>query len=124
MLLCHSVYLILFIGTFSCDSGAYFTGITIGRHKMNKRISPKKTWEGFAAGAFFAMGMGLLNAQIFQKPKMSDWLVIAAIVVIFGTLGDLFESKIKRKLRVKDSGTVLPGHGGLLDRLDSLLFVG
>ena len=105
------------------DSMAYVAGSMFGRHKIHKKISPQKSWEGFLAGAVFAMVMGIVNAVIFQVPTLTDWLVIAAIVVIFGTLGDLFESKIKRKLKVKDSGTVLPGHGGLLDRLDSLLFI-
>lgn len=105
------------------DSMAYVAGSMWGKHKINERISPKKTWEGFAAGAIFALVMGILNAVIFQKPGIVDWLVIASLTVVFGTLGDMFESKIKRRLNVKDSGTILPGHGGLLDRLDSLLFV-
>lgn len=105
------------------DSMAYVAGSLFGKHKINEKISPNKTWEGFIAGAIFALVMGVLNAVIFQKPNITNWLIIAAIVVTFGTLGDLFESKIKRKLNVKDSGSVLPGHGGLLDRLDSLLFV-
>ena len=105
------------------DSMAYVAGSKWGKHKINKKVSPKKTWEGLIAGAIFALVMGILNAVIFQKPDISDWLVIASLTVVFGTLGDMFESKIKRRLNVKDSGTVLPGHGGLLDRLDSLLFV-
>jgi len=105
------------------DSMAYLVGSMFGKHKINEKISPNKTWEGFTAGAIFALAMGVLNAVIFQEPDIVNWLIIAAIVVAFGTLGDLFESKIKRKLNVKDSGSVLPGHGGLLDRLDSLLFV-
>jgi len=105
------------------DSMAYLVGSMFGKHKINEKISPNKTWEGFTAGAIFALVMGVLNAVIFQEPDIVNWLIIAAIVVAFGTLGDLFESKIKRKLNVKDSGSVLPGHGGLLDRLDSLLFV-
>jgi phosphatidate cytidylyltransferase len=102
---------------------AYVVGSQWGKHKINEKVSPNKTWEGFVAGAVFALLMGVLNAVIFQKPDMTDWLVIASLTVIFGTLGDMFESKIKRRMNVKDSGTVLPGHGGLLDRLDSLLFV-
>ena len=105
------------------DSMAYVAGSKWGKHKINKKVSPKKTWEGLIAGAIFALVMGVLNAIIFQKPGITDWLVIASLTVAFGTLGDMFESKIKRRLNVKDSGTVLPGHGGLLDRLDSLLFV-
>jgi phosphatidate cytidylyltransferase len=105
------------------DSMAYLVGSMFGKHKINEKISPNKTWEGFFAGAIFALAMGVLNAVIFQEPDIINWIIIAVIVVAFGTLGDLFESKIKRKLNVKDSGSVLPGHGGLLDRLDSLLFV-
>ncbi len=105
------------------DSMAYLAGSKFGRHKIHKKISPQKTWEGFIAGSIFALITGVLNAVIFQKPGVVSWLIIAAIVIIFGTLGDLFESRIKRKLNVKDSGSLLPGHGGLLDRLDSLLFV-
>jgi phosphatidate cytidylyltransferase len=105
------------------DSMAYMVGSKWGKHKINKKVSPKKTWEGFIAGAAFALAMGVLNAVIFQKPGVADWLVIASLAVVFGTLGDMFESKIKRRMKVKDSGNVLPGHGGLLDRLDSLLFV-
>lgn len=105
------------------DSMAYVAGSKWGKHKINEKVSPKKTWEGLIAGAAFAIVMGVLNAVIFQKPGVADWLVIASLTVAFGTLGDMFESKIKRRLKVKDSGNVLPGHGGLLDRLDSLLFV-
>jgi len=105
------------------DSMAYVAGSKWGKDKINEKVSPKKTWEGLIAGAIFALIMGILNAVIFQKPGITDWLVIASLAVVFGTLGDMFESKIKRRLNVKDSGNALPGHGGLLDRLDSLLFV-
>ena len=105
------------------DSMAYVFGSKFGKHKINKKISPNKSWEGCIAGATFAMVMGYLNSLIFKQPGVTDWLVISALVIIFGTLGDLFESRIKRRLKVKDSGTLLPGHGGLLDRFDSLLFV-
>lgn len=104
------------------DSMAYLAGTMFGKHKIHKRISPKKSWEGFIGGAVFAVIMGILNAVFFQALSMLSWIVTAVIIVIFGTLGDLFESKIKRDLEVKDSGNILPGHGGFLDRLDSLLF--
>ena len=90
---------------------------------MFERISPKKSWEGFIGGAVFAIIMGIVNAVLFQALSMISWGVIAALTVIFGTLGDLFQSKLKREIGVKDSGNILPGHGGFLDRLDSLLFV-
>jgi phosphatidate cytidylyltransferase len=104
------------------DSAAYLTGSALGKHKMCPKISPKKSWEGLIGGAVFATIMGVLNAVMFQQISMVSWIVIALLTVVFGTLGDLFESKIKRELGIKDSGTILPGHGGFLDRLDSLLF--
>lgn len=104
------------------DSMAYVGGTLFGKHKMCEKISPKKSWEGFIAGAVFAIIMGILNAVIFQSLSMLSWIITAIIIVAFGTIGDLFESKIKRDLDIKDSGTILPGHGGFLDRFDSLLF--
>jgi phosphatidate cytidylyltransferase len=105
------------------DSFAYLVGSKFGKHKMLPRISPKKSWEGFAGGMVAALIMGALNSLLFTYVTIADWLVMSVIVVIFSTLGDMFESIIKRRLKVKDSGTILPGHGGLLDRFDSLLFV-
>lgn len=112
---------VLFI-VWTYDSMAYMAGSKFGKHKIRKKISPNKSWEGFFGGAIFALLMGVLNSVIFKQQSVINWLVIAVIVVVFGTLGDLFESIIKRRLNVKDSGTILPGHGGLLDRFDSLLF--
>ena len=104
------------------DSMAYVGGSLLGKHKMSEKISPKKSWEGLIVGAVFAIIMGILNAVIFQSLSMMNWIIVAIIIVAFGTIGDLFESKIKRDLNIKDSGTILPGHGGFLDRFDSLLF--
>ena len=104
------------------DSFAYLIGTQFGKHKMCPTISPAKSWEGLIGGAVFAVVMGILNAVIFQGLSMLSWIVIALLTVSFGTLGDLFESKIKREIGAKDSGNILPGHGGFLDRLDSLLF--
>lgn len=112
------VFFILWVN----DSGAYFVGSALGKHKMCPNISPKKTWEGLIGGAVFGVIMGIVNAVLFQEISITDWIAIAILTVIFGTLGDLFQSKIKRELGVKDSGNILPGHGGFLDRLDSLLF--
>mgnify|MGYP004701900855 CR=1 FL=1 len=112
------VFLIVWI----YDSMAYITGSKFGKHKINKKISPNKSWEGCIGGSIFALLMGKLNSIMFTQPSLLDWLVISILVIIFGTLGDLFESIIKRRLKVKDSGTMLPGHGGLLDRFDSLMF--
>lgn len=113
------VYFILWIN----DSAAYLVGTQFGKHKMCKNISPAKSWEGLIGGAVFAIIMGIVNAVLFPAVSMVSWIAIAVLTVVFGTLGDLFESKIKREIDVKDSGTFLPGHGGFLDRLDSLLFV-
>lgn len=112
---------ILFI-IWAYDSAAYFIGSLIGRHKIYSRISPAKSWEGFIGGAIFAVIMGILNAVLFPSMSMIRWIVVALIVVVFGTCGDFFESKLKRVAGVKDSGNLMPGHGGMLDRFDSLLF--
>jgi len=105
------------------DTTAYLSGTAFGKHKINRRVSPNKSWEGVIGGTIAALLMGILNSLIFRQYEIINWLIISFLSIIFGTLGDLFESGIKRRLKVKDSGTILPGHGGLLDRLDSLLFV-
>ncbi len=105
------------------DSMAYFVGSKLGKHKIHKRISPNKSWEGFAGGAVFSLLTGFVNSFLFEQVSLPGWMMISVLVIVFGTLGDMFESIIKRRLNVKDSGTMLPGHGGLLDRFDSLLFV-
>lgn len=105
------------------DTFAYIIGSNFGKHKINQKISPNKSWEGVIGGAATALIMGTLNSVIFKGSEIFDWLIISILVVIFGTIGDMFESVIKRRLNVKDSGNILPGHGGLLDRLDSFLFV-
>lgn len=104
------------------DSMAYVTGSLLGKHKIAAKISPGKSWEGLIGGTIFAVVMGIINAVLFQEIDMLNWIIIAILAVIFGTLGDFFESKLKREIGIKDSGTILPGHGGLLDRFDSLLF--
>jgi len=104
------------------DSMAYVFGSLLGKHKIAVNISPGKSWEGLIGGTVFAVIMGIVNAVLFGKIDMTNWIIIALLVVIFGTLGDFFESKIKRETGIKDSGNILPGHGGLLDRFDSLLF--
>lgn len=103
------------------DSGAYFTGSLIGKHKLFERISPGKTWEGSMGGALFALLTAWGLSFIFTQLDQVQWLVLAVIIVITGTLGDLVESMLKRSLGIKDSGTVLPGHGGMLDRFDAVL---
>jgi phosphatidate cytidylyltransferase len=113
----------IFFITWIYDTFAFLSGSLFGKHKIHDRISPQKTWEGLITGTVFAMVMAVLNAVIFNSETISEWLIIAIFCVIAGTLGDFFESKIKREINVKDSGNILPGHGGLLDRLDSLLFI-
>jgi phosphatidate cytidylyltransferase len=110
------------ITIWSFDSGAYLIGTTIGKHRLFERISPKKTWEGVIGGGIVAFLTGIVNAFFIPSVEMTGWLVISAIVIVFGTFGDLVESLFKRSLNLKDSGNLLPGHGGMLDRLDSLLF--
>lgn len=109
-----------FIFTWVYDTGAYLYGKQFGKHKLFERISPKKTWEGTVAGVvaagLFAIGISYLVTEI----PLKDWLVLALLVVVFGTFGDLSESLFKRSLKIKDSGNILPGHGGILDRFDTV----
>ena len=111
------------------DTGAFLVGSTLGRHRLFERISPKKSWEGFfgglifnmvAGGLFFTYGknfFGLYDFNLLQS------IALGVVVTVFGTWGDLIESMIKRNLQIKDSGNIIPGHGGILDRIDSLLLV-
>ncbi|RKS03458.1 phosphatidate cytidylyltransferase [Flavobacterium sp. 102] len=107
----------------SNDTFAYLVGITMGKNKLFERISPKKTIEGFVGGVIFAVVAGILLAEFYLHEPTTRWIIIAMIVSAFGTLGDLIESKFKRIAGVKDSGNIMPGHGGFLDRLDSIIFV-
>lgn len=111
----------LLLLTWSNDIGAYFAGITFGKRKLFERISPKKSWEGSIGGGLLALGMAFLISHYFNDLQQWEWLIISLIVSIAGTYGDLVESHFKRSLQIKDSGTVIPGHGGFLDRFDSLL---
>lgn len=109
---------ILFL-TWALDIFAYFGGKYFGKHKLWERISPKKTWEGALSGAFVTMGLAVTFE--FVWPQGWSWLVVGVIVSIFSQLGDLVESMYKRGLQLKDSGGILPGHGGVLDRFDGML---
>jgi len=115
------ILLSVFVTIWVNDTGAYLTGITIGKHHLFERISPKKTWEGFIGGAIAALISGYVFSMLIPQISLINWLIFSEIIVIFGTFGDLLESLIKRTLNVKDSGNVIPGHGGLLDRFDSML---
>ncbi len=103
------------------DSGAYLVGVTIGKHRLFERISPKKSWEGFFGGALAALISGYLFSIYIPEINLMNWLIFSEIIVVFGTFGDLMESLVKRTVDVKDSGNVIPGHGGLFDRFDSML---
>ena len=120
----------LFILIWTNDTFAYIVGKSIGKNKLFEKISPKKTIEGFFGGIVFAILAGYLISKYYIKatPQFSDksiliWTIIAVIVGVIGTIGDLIESKFKRIAGVKDSGKIMPGHGGILDRLDSVIFV-
>ncbi|GAB3635434.1 phosphatidate cytidylyltransferase [Hymenobacter arcticus] len=113
--------LILFI--WAADTGAYFAGKNFGKHKLAPSISPAKTWEGWAGGAALTLATGWAAGYFLPDIPLSHRLVAAGVVAVFGPLGDLAESMLKRSAGVKDSGTFLPGHGGLLDRFDAFLLV-
>ena len=104
------------------DSGAYFSGKWLGKTPLFKRISPKKTWEGYLGGTIVGFVAAFLLSRLFDDLTPNIWYGLAAITSVFGSLGDLVESLLKRSLGVKDSGDILPGHGGILDRFDALLF--
>jgi phosphatidate cytidylyltransferase len=113
--------LILFI--WAADTGAYFAGKNFGKHKLAPSISPGKTWEGWAGGAALTLLVGWAAGYFLPDIPLSHRLIAAGVVAVFGPLGDLAESMLKRSAGVKDSGTFLPGHGGLLDRFDAFLLV-
>lgn len=104
------------------DSFAFFIGKNFGANKLFPSVSPKKTIEGFLGGLTFSLIAALLISKFNLEFSMINWLVIGVIVSVVGTIGDLVESKFKRQAKIKDSGNIMPGHGGILDRLDSLLF--
>ena len=112
----------IFILIWSNDTFAYLTGRLIGKHKLFERISPKKTWEGFIGGVVFAMIAGILLAYLLEESYLK-YITYALVAGVIGTFGDLVQSMLKRSVNVKDSGTILPGHGGILDRFDAVLFV-
>lgn len=118
------ILIAIFILIWTNDSFAYLVGKSIGKNKLFERISPKKTIEGFLGGMLFSMIASVLISLFYATQfPIWQWLVIAVIVSVFGTLGDLIESKFKRNAGVKDSGKIMPGHGGIYDRLDSVIFV-
>lgn len=111
----------IFVFIWLSDTGAYCVGSLIGKHRLFERISPKKSWEGSIGGGIFSIASSHGFAHFFPFMPGWQWVGLAIVVVIFGTWGDLTESLMKRQLGIKDSGNILPGHGGMLDRFDSAL---
>ena len=123
----HQFTPLLLLGAFILiwvnDTGAYLIGKNFGKQKLFPSVSPKKTVEGFLGGLFFSCIASYFIAKFTDTHlEFTHWLILAIIVSVFGTLGDLVESKFKRQANVKDSGVIMPGHGGLFDRLDSIIF--
>lgn len=102
------------------DTGAYLFGIWLGKRRLFERISPKKSWEGFIGGMATSLGIAYVLSMVFPVLALQHWLVVSFIIVSTGTMGDLVESMFKRSIDTKDSGNLLPGHGGVLDRFDGL----
>ena len=111
----------IFVFTWINDTGAYCTGVLFGKHRLFERISPKKSWEGSIGGGVFSTIAAVIMAHFFPFMPLGVWIGLGLTVVVFGTWGDLTESLLKRTLGIKDSGNILPGHGGMLDRFDSTL---
>ncbi len=123
----HTTLLACLIFIWVNDTGAYCVGSLFGRHRLFERVSPKKSWEGFWGGMIFtivsAVIIGAYFCTYFNEFTITQWVGLSIIVTLFSTWGDLIESMIKRSVGVKDSGNILPEHGGILDRIDSLLLV-
>lgn len=112
--------------TFACDTAAFFVGRTWGKHHLAPAISPKKTWEGAIGGFTGALAAALILSSLFDIAGLNyvNAIILGCLIGVFAQLGDLFESSLKRRAGVKDSGSLIPGHGGILDRLDSIIFSG
>jgi phosphatidate cytidylyltransferase len=122
----HGIYtthlvLGLFFIIWANDTGAYLVGVKFGKHRLYEKISPKKSWEGSMGGAISSLLVSWIVSEYFFELTTRSWLVVALIIIVTGTLGDLSKSQFKRSIGVKDSGNILPGHGGILDRFDALL---
>ena len=117
----YELLISLFIFVWASDTGAYIFGVRFGRHRLFERISPKKSWEGLLGGVFTAVLAAWILTYIFKEYSFVILGVMAIVVALTGTMGDLVESMIKRSIGVKDSGRFMPGHGGILDRFDSIL---
>jgi len=118
----YELLLGFFLMIWGNDSGAYLVGSLLGKRKLFPSVSPAKSWEGAIGGFFFTIGISTLNYYLMGRIELIDWLVIGGFVSVLGTYGDLIESMLKRSVNIKDSGKVLPGHGGVLDRFDAVFF--
>ncbi|HLG34427.1 MAG TPA: phosphatidate cytidylyltransferase [Bacteroidia bacterium] len=122
----HSYQSYILIGYFAIlwtsDTFAYLIGTWLGKHRLFERISPKKSWEGVIGGLVFALIAAYILSIYFTRFTAGQWMLIALVIVVTGVIGDLVESMFKRSIQVKDTGHLLPGHGGILDRFDALLF--
>lgn len=116
------ILLSIFILIWTYDTFAYLFGITLGQNRLFPSISPKKSWEGAIGGAIVTVLSSFVLRYYFPLLTLENWLVISSIIVVTGTYGDLIESMFKRSLNIKDSGNIIPGHGGMLDRFDSFIF--
>lgn len=105
------------------DSMAYCVGVPLGKNRLFERVSPKKSWEGTIGGGILTVIAAIFINRFIPILSTETWIIISVIVVVFGTLGDLIESLFKRSIDIKDSGNILPGHGGVLDRIDSFIYV-
>ncbi|MBT8196211.1 MAG: CDP-archaeol synthase [Bacteroidia bacterium] len=117
----YELILGFFIILWASDTGAYLVGTAIGKHKLAPKISPKKSIEGLAGGLLTALLAAFIFSKFYTILRLQDWLIVSMVIAIPGVFGDLLESYLKRKANVKDSGNLLPGHGGFLDRFDALL---
>lgn len=106
----------------SYDTLAYVFGVSFGKHRLFERVSPKKSWEGFIGGTLSSLGIAYVISLLFPELPFLHWAIVSLMISIFGTYGDLVESSFKRNIEEKDSGSILPGHGGVLDRFDAVIF--
>jgi phosphatidate cytidylyltransferase len=118
----YKLILGLFMLIWVCDIGAYFIGSKFGKRKLFERVSPKKSWEGAIGGFLFSLAFSYLCYILFGTLSIVEWLIVSVIITVASIFGDLAESMLKRSINLKDSGTIMPGHGGILDRIDSSLF--
>ena len=118
----NELVIAFFIMVWSNDVFAYVVGSLIGKHKLYEKVSPKKTWEGSIGGVVLTIAAAYIISIFFKTYDMQTWLVLGLIISIFASLGDLIESMIKRQVGIKDSGNIMPGHGGILDRFDGVIF--